>query len=306
MAKFLVPAIILVIVLLLAGVVFTQSYFDSDPPTSASNDSKLVAVTLPTDLPPMVADTGSGDSTRLYNKAIDLYTAKADFLKTDPPPQRLIDDLTETILDAGKRGAPDHGWADDHVGLQPGKQPDWYSAPMEIAEIIFDHEIRSKVTAGKYSGSKARARKLIDAVFLFGKRMYETSDRVLIRRDGLDVMSKAMGMREMALNDKDAGPWREAIYQVRAKWEAKLKAIYTLDASVADLIRFATLDKDPSFQIEAILQLGIAQWTKKSMGNQRVIDNAFADLQKSKNSMVAQAAKAAAAMEKRGDVHKAH
>lgn len=306
MTKFLVPAILLVLVLLIAAAVFTSSYMDRDQATGASADSKMAVVTLPTDLPPMAADNGSGDSTGLYNKAINLYVQKADFLKTNPPPQRLIEDLIDTIVKAGNRGAPEHGWADDHVGLEPGKQPDWYSAPMEIAEIIFDHEIRSQVSGGKYTGSKAKARRLTDAVFLFGKRMYETSDRVLIRRDGLDVMGKALAMKEMALNDKDAGAWREAIYEVRAEWEKKLKAIYALDASVADLVRFATLDKDVAFQVEAILQLGIAQWTKKSMGNQRVIDNAFADLQKSKNRMVAQAAKAAAAMTDRGDVHKAH
>ena len=47
-------------------------------------------------------------------------------LPTDLPPQKLIDDLIDTILAAGKRGggAPDHGWADNHVGLEPGKQSD--------------------------------------------------------------------------------------------------------------------------------------------------------------------------------------
>lgn len=146
-----------------------------------------------------------------------------------------------------------------------------------------------------------------------GRQVFEKNTRLKSRQRGLAMMRSALstmgrinkaryddgeidqdGLK--ALNDK-VMDWNNAVKALEDAWNSKLKPIESVNQAkgipnIADLIKVAKEDEDPTFRIFGALRLGYALFERGDKGNQNAIKTAIEELKADSNKRVASAAAA--------------
>ena len=138
--------------------------------------------------------------------------------------------------------------------------------------------------------------------------MFSKAKRLPIRVYGFQLMK--VGMTELYNQSVDGSQdsadftqtYKELNKFSEQYFTKKNNFVYELKPNVGDLLNMCYDDKDVSFRIEATLTLAVVKWNPRSRGNATAVANAIEKLQNDSNSMVAKAAKAAAAFTK-DDLH---
>jgi hypothetical protein len=258
-----------------------------DAATDASRDEVLVRYVLPEGLPAVFTAGASGDATGDYEAAIELHEQHKHDLRGKSPPAEVVGKLRSQLVTAAKKATVAQGFLDQRIPLVPGASTEYGDAPTKIASVVLGN------LKGLKEVDQVRAAR---AVFAFGQRIYEENVRISARRAGLMVMTSAGLTLESLLKgaERDAvTQWINSISKLLDKWDEKLKAIHQMAGNAGDLIRFANRDGDLGFRVEAMLQLGMAQYLTDSGNNRRAIRNALSDNVNSPEPMLAKAATAA-------------
>jgi len=264
----IVSAIVVAIVAMVAWTMWGEV----DPPTMASSTTMLRKQAFPEVLDPPYRPRGNtADAGRQYTEAFDLFLRNQDVLQRDDPPEDLCKSLTRMLVDASDADSVQNGFADVYVPMQPMARPEYGNAPQRIARVVLDE-------AREQASRPARARRAIYAVWTFGKRMFDANVRLSPRLEGLMAMQMAASVHRAVLGNEDpksldVQAWDEEVRKIVRAWKKKREALYLMEGNVGDLLRFAELDKDRSFRVEAVLQLGVAQWlSERSRANLGAIE----------------------------------
>lgn len=283
--------VITAITLAVVAIIIVSMWGTVDPTTRGSRDELLDAITLPADLPAVdkAAESASGDSASDYRAAIDYWIANYDELKNAKPDDKSVLKLHRHILSAAEKGKPAFGFADAYIPLEPGAAPEWHNAPGKITQYM---------VRGIKDLPDAKARKVMLSLWTFGRRLYEDNLRIVPRQAGLGMMQYVALNTQARFGAEDPvaaamNQWIPHVDKITSQWEDKVKAIYTYNASVGDLVRIAENDADKSFRVEALLQMGIAQWTTNVRANINAVHGCLDDFAASGDADLARAARAA-------------
>jgi len=260
-----------------------------DTATRGSADPLLAEHSLPADLPTVHQPSGGGDAASDYRRAIDLYIEHYDGLRSSDPPKKQVDKLVQLIRSAADKGSCSFGFADQYVPMEPGARSEYKSAPGKIANLILNQAEKMPEQRGKQT---------MLAVWTFGHRLYDRNLRIIPRQAGLGMMQLTSiyydtRYGEDAPKAQAMAKWIPHLDKITKAWDEKLKAIYTYNASVGDLVRIAESDHDKSFRVEALLQMGIAQWTTNVRANVSAVKGTLEDHAAGEDADLARAARAA-------------
>ena len=284
--------IITAVTLMIVTIIVLTMWGTVDPTTRGSRDEVLSADTLPTNLP--AVDQGAmsapGDSASDYRAAIDYWVANYDDLRATTPDPQSVAKLERYILKAAKQGKPTFGFADAYMPMQPGEAPEYHNAPAKIGQLI--------LRAVEKDEAESSIKKKLMALWTFGRRLYEYNLRMVPRQAGLGMMQYVAinAQSKFGADDPDVkamNQWIPHVDKITAAWEEKKKAIYKYNASVGDLVRIVENDGDKTFRVEALLQMGIAQWTTNVRANVNAVQGCLEEFAASKDTDLARAARAA-------------
>lgn len=290
-----------VLVVVLGGFYFAMTYSPPDQPTSATSESKLIAVALPAGLPAMFEPTEvSKDANAAYAEVFTYYQDHfEDFIKNRQviaePDTTSATRLTDLLITASRARKVSKPFLDDIVPMKPGGEP-----PHDAFAVI--QQVALGVAARNHeSGNTGYAIDATKAVFALGQRAFENSTRYYNRWNGVVAMTDAGGqLASWSENDptlmEKLTAWDPAIKKISDSWVPKVgKIVKTLRPQIGDLINVARNDKDLTFRVEATLQLGVAKFNPKTRGNLKAINSAIEDAKASEESMISAAGKAAEA-----------
>ncbi|MBI1368903.1 MAG: hypothetical protein GC162_09655 [Planctomycetes bacterium] len=283
--------ILSVITLLIVVGVIAAFWGGMDQATDGSSDEKLAGTTLPTTLPTVTNPGGEGDAGATYKKAIDFYIEHYDELKGDRPDAALAARAVKMVIVAGHKGQVADGFADAYVPMEPGTVPQYKNAPLHLATLTLRYAEKQPEADGKEA---------MLAVWTFGHRLFANNNRISPRLTGLGMMQNVAitYARQYGENDPKTAAmaeWVAKIDPITRSWDQKMKTIHTLGASVGDLVRIADMDKDKGFRIEALLVMGISQWTTDGSANVRAIHGTLSKYAEGTDRELSQAARAAQA-----------
>ena len=294
--KLLISMVTLVVlVMALALVVFMYGF--ADPPTSVTSESALVKQTLPGDLPALVTPAKpQADAGAYYEQAIELFNENPRVLERTREHDEMVEGLSELLLQASDAGQIVDGFLDGHIPVKNGADPDYGEAIESMNEWVLEHAVMV------YSkGEKDKARNLALAVWLFGQRLFEHSDRLYHKNTGLDMMTSAGSMlillaeRDEKLDREVLSKWGAALDEISRKWQPKIMATVGPNPHPGDLVNIALNDQDRMFRVEATLKLGIQRYTV-DRGNRRAMNQAIQAAIASDDPMLAEAGRAADAV----------
>lgn len=322
------PIVILVMspitLLIIVGIVLFAVYGGvADSPTNATSDENLELKTLAGTPRPLFEATSEADGTSLYMDVITFYEDNKFFF--DQNSQRK-EELLDLVLEAGQAKGVEQGWLDKKFELKPLAISDELSS----LSAAFDQTMDKAYEKGKeakrveeYQQAEALAR----AGFAMAHHLYEKNGRLRLRRAGLSMMEKAAVAVQQVLiwrlNDEnlsedqatkdrlqkeidDAKAWQTAVSDLLKAWEPKLKILFSVNANenIGDVLNMARNDKDPSFQMEAVLMLGYLKHNYNGKrANLNAINSAIEWAKAQEDPAIKAAGEAAAKME-REDVNR--
>lgn len=154
-------------------------------------------------------------------------------------------------------------------------------------------------------GKPHAAEKALQACALFGQRVWRRGLLVSIRGNALGAMEFGIqGLEQIYKKGTLANPSKygqckkinRAIAAATKKWFAKLGFVCVTDPHAADMVYIIKHDKDLSWRITAIMELGIARWATDYTPRANAIKH-YLDMQSlSHNRWIRRAAKRSAAM----------
>ena len=273
------------IVVGVAGVVTVLMRGNPDKPTKKRSAPELFEVqSFDPSLPEIFSTTASGDAATEYKAA--LSRAKSGD----------IQGAAERLVSGMDLDKCSYGFLDNRMELRPGAQAQ--SLEGEMTKLFSG--INKLVNDSKRNGEQ---RILYGrALWVFGKRVFENNLRLSIRNRGLLIMASISGpLAEAAIEvgglhgdvAQQLAPYMQAISEIQRKWNTKTEVLISADPHVGDLINITQKDKDKTFTLEGVLQLGVAQWTNRERGNLRVMDETITKYLTHEDQMIADAAKAA-------------
>ncbi len=277
--------------LLVVFVLVMMAWGSADEATNLSA-ANVLKVSKFDGLPDVWHPSSNGDASPLYEEAFDLYASNKDNLnsKGGANPET-VQKLIDLLVRAKDQGSVTDGFADT-APLEPGAQPSYANAPRSMANLI-DLMIVKKVRDKEMTPEQAEP--IIQAIWAMGQRLFINNLRSFSRESGLSAMHSAYhasGMIPGTPTAKAMATWIDRLKETESRWMLK-KQLFAYDASVGDLVRLAQLDEDRTFRLEAILQMGVARWTKPTRGNVRAISSALNSAMYGSDPLLAKAAKAA-------------
>jgi hypothetical protein len=283
--------IITAVTLVVVAIIVVSMWGTVDSTTRGSRDEVLGATTLPSNLPTVDqgAESAAGDSATDYRAAIDFWIANYDALRNKPD-DKSVRKFERYLLSAAEKGKPTFGFADAYMPMEPGAAPEYHKAPDKIAQLI--------IRGVEKDEPGARVKKKLLALWSFGRRLYEHNLRMVPRQAGLGMMQYVAINAQARFGEADPmvsamNQWIPHVDKITRQWDEKVKAIYTYNASVGDLVRIAEQDADKTFRVEALLQMGISQWTTNVRANVNAVHGCLEDFAASNDRDLARAARAA-------------
>ncbi len=153
-------------------------------------------------------------------------------------------------------------------------------------------------------GKPHAAEKALQACALFGQRVWRRGLLVSVRGNALGAME--FGVQGLEQMYKQNGPLanpekyslckklRRAIAVATKKWFAKLGFVCVTDPRAADMVYIVKHDKDLSWRIAAIMELGVARWATDYSPRADAIKHYLNQRTLSQNKWIRRAAKRAA------------
>lgn len=291
---FVLALLVVLVLVLLRG--------SPDQPTDLSSDENLQRHRLP-ELPSLLEVTEPGES------AGDRYLEIARRWGRDFDEQRALEpEQAQALLAAAGAGRVEEGFLDDTIPVRPmpfaGAMDDPAERLVGRLNAMGTRLVRDANDLRR-EGDRERALEYARAAFTLGYRMYSANRRLWCRIWGLEMMRAACGMIILSAprqGDGDqphplagrAREWDAAIATLLEQWRPKWQMLIGgRRPNVADTIRIAELDADPSFRYEAILTLGRVKHLTVERGNQRLIAEAFDRLSGVDDPWLSQAVEAA-------------
>jgi hypothetical protein len=151
------------------------------------------------------------------------------------------------------------------------------------------------------SGDKAKARKVYEAAYIFGYRLWQFGPYAAYRKGGLDVMSEGSAGLASLLEDMHdpkaslAKEMTQAIDEAGMKWQDKTKIVFSVAPIPGDLANLALNDKDRAWRIEGVMWLGVAKWTTVAGKERAAVDKFLLDQARTSDKVYADTAAKAAA-----------
>lgn len=291
----IILSVILLAFILLISVMLGLSPADS--PTSLSSAEKLQKASLPADLPPLyISDNPNAVANEKYKAAFDFYRENKRRFDYGDAPVQFNDQLAALLIEGMKAERVVPPLFDNQMAMKPQGDTEFGDA----LEVVPGIAIQYALTLMD-KGDDTYALQVCQAVFALGHRAFLHDTRKYPRQTGLGIMedSGTLMARFMEKKPELEAPlnaWAKAITAINEKWLPKdQKIISVAKPPVADLIRVAREDQDPTFRVEATLTLGIAKFNAGHKGNLAAINEAIAELKNDPNPMVAQAAASAEA-----------
>jgi hypothetical protein len=275
----------------------------SDERTLDSRDEVMVKQEMPAKAPPLFTPKNpDADAGAAYAKAFDFYAANEkgvfsrDALKDNPTPDEAgpLADLLIEAMDAGR--FPRDLW-DGQVPQMPAAFLD-SSVPLQnVADIVANYAI-----AQYRKSDKARGNQAAKAVWAMGLRAFQENTRLRVRMVGLGILDATgpiFAFEEFATGIR-VDEWLAPIADAKRLWLSKYEFVFAETPNVADVIRVAELDKDPTWRYEAILKLGSLKFypgkPEHQTGNAKLIAQALERAKADPDPYIAQAAAAAEAI----------
>lgn len=272
----------------------------SDPPTSATSDSKLMKRKLPSDLSALfVPSIPNGEASRTYSKILDLYLDRREDFNADRPSREITGQLVDQLMIGMAQERVKPGFLDEHIPVQPGATPDFHDA-LELLHVL----ALLRADEAYEAGNKADAVKIARAVWAFGQRAFQNNVRLYNRLQGLTIMLDAGDKllpwsTELGTADSESiRSWLAILDEIAQIWQAKYELLASLRPRIGDLLNIARNDQEISFRVAATLKLGLAKFNPGGRGNKRVIDDIIRKAMTHSDPLMVQAGIAANAMTK--------
>jgi hypothetical protein len=268
----------------------------ADLPSAATRGDKLDRITLPEDLPALYeSDNPTEDADPKYREALAYFEENKKALSRTNPPDDLIDHLTVLLVEAMNAGQAPEGFLDDQIAMQPVATPAYGAA----LEAVPDAVLRRAAKRAE-AGETAEAVQAAQAVWALGERLMRNSVRLMNRRQGLVMLKGAANLfadcseKQPELATK-LEPWVPALRRFDEPWESKMAIVRVVRPHIGDLINMARNEKDLTFRLEAVLNLGVAKFNAGHRGNRRAIDETINAAKADANPLIAEAGRAAEA-----------
>ncbi len=286
------------LVFLLSVLGFFSFWGLPDEPTAATSPKTLEKLELPTGLSSLSStQKPNEDATEIYDQAFALYQKHHEAFAEDTPPLRWSDPLTELLVEAMHRGKVKNGFLDGHIPVQPGARAQYEDALETIPGVVLQRAYQLYE-----EGDPARAVEVAKAVWVLGRRAFESNVRLYNRSTGLVVMIDSGQMlhawaQEVDSLDPDAiAAWANGLNELERTFRKKEELIKGHEPHVGDLLNIARNDQDPTFRVAAILKLGVVKFNPGNRGNARVIDQTLDRSANDPDPLIAKAAQAAQAV----------
>lgn len=288
---------ILISVVILASVgafVFFSTGGVADLPTSATSTAKLERVVRPAALVPLyTSDEPDEDADARYRDLLAFYRENKQALDRPAPPDNLIHELQIRLDDARRAGQVPDGFLDDEIPVEPVGQPHYEAALETISRLVLERAGR-RLEAGEERDAQQAA----EAVGALGERLYEKSARLWNRWHGVGMLKGALNiLSDLAEHQPDLSPkveaWVAHLRAVDAAWEGKTLLLRSLRPHIGDLLNLAKNERDPTFRIEAVLNLGLVKFKPGHRGNARAIQAAIEAAKADADPRIAAAGRAA-------------
>ncbi len=154
-------------------------------------------------------------------------------------------------------------------------------------------------------GKPHAAEKALQACALFGRRVWRRGLLVNVRGNALGAMAYGVeGLMQLYKSGPlaNAGKYsrcarvRKAIASATKKWFAKLGFVSVTDPRAADMAYMIKHDKDLSWRIAAIMELGVSRWASDYRPKADAIEQLLLHYTLSQNKWIRRAAKRSAGM----------
>jgi hypothetical protein len=255
---------------------------------------------------PTIVEYPSGDASAAYDAMFAFYEDNRAALDSiDDVQADLAERAMDLVIKSHESGTLSTSYIDKQIPMVPNARPKFGAALQVLADVTMRRaqELHERPNAEQ----KARAEKAAKAVFAMGLSLFDKSQRVPIRTNGIAIMTSA---GTELYNWSGEGneyadtvtKWTNAINAlIEDYWKEKSEVVYSLRlntpelrATIGDLLKFAYEDKDQSWRIEAILALGRVKYMPgRGKGNDRAVLTCIAALKQDKNAKIAEAAAAA-------------
>lgn len=261
--------IISAITIAIIAIVALAMWGTVDPLTQGSRDEILADHSLGDSVPTVVVANDSGDAATDYHEAIEYFIANYNDLRSKTPSTIRVAHLARLLLRASDKAKTTDGFADHYVPVQPSAKPQYYNAPVRIADLLLNRAA---------SKTDAKGKREMLSVWVFGRRLYEHNIRIYPRQAGIGIMqnvsitySKQYGENDSAA--KKMAQWIPKLDELSRDWDEKMKAIHVMHPSIGDLVHIADDDQDKGFRIEALLEMGRVQWMTNGHANLSALHN---------------------------------
>lgn len=281
----------------------------SDTASGTINDATLEAQTLPPGLPMFGTrqTTTDTDAMVLFNQ---IEEAERWVNGGINDPAEIVENsqgLAKELIALGETPLK-NGVMDERI---PDKQ--FVTREFNLAMATVSRGVQKHIDYYLEQGEYDKATKLAAAQLAFGRNLFENNLRYKVRAQGLGAMKDALRhlgkiakesqldgvMQEADFNamQADLQKWKEATDKIYQNWNKKVLAIEVVNPAknlpnVADMIRVAKEDKDPTWRVYAARRLGYARFERTDQSNKAAINAALDELEKSSDTQVAAAAKA--------------
>ena len=245
-----------------------------------------------------ISTPGSGDASGAWEAIWQYHAANKDKVNAMQPTTEQAEICLDMIIAAGETGTVTGKFLDDTIPTKPKAYPNYGDAMRETAFMAMRY---ANVQHQKGGAAAARAERAAHAVFNIAYTMYDKSNRLPIRNEGIDMMRNIADVMlewypEGSAKRPLAKEWNDALDNfVIDFWEPKWSICYSVRPdSIGDIVKMARDDKDVAWRVEAILGMSWVKFAKgRGQGNDRAIREALELLTKDPNKTVAEAAKLA-------------
>lgn len=310
-------AISAAILLIVGGALFMKFQpSPADKPSGQVTEANLAKQTLKKGLPDLgIKPGGSGTVGSLFSA----IQGAQGFMRAGGYDEEALEASAEVVAALKAVGKPGKGFLDGRI---PDKR--FESPELKRSLQVLGSAVRMQVDLHLEDFKTKPAREIALAYLAFGKASFENNTRLKSRQRGLAMMRSALSTlgrvnrelyddeqidnEELQEMNAELMAWNDAIKAIEDVWNAKLKSIETVKQednipNIADLVKIANEDKDPTFRNFAALRLGYALFERGDEGNQAAINKALDELEAGADKAVAAAAKTGRSIKDRDEYY---
>ena len=281
-------------------------------PDATQKPETLDKIEMNLDLTKLISVPSGNGAKKLYSEAVELAIAYGDNFAEDaaqpfPEKNEKLTAILNKLEEAADMGIGDAKLSFDSLpAISPKTMWTNHATLYAITQIASNTSL-----SRRHAGDTAGAEKAMRAGLLWADRLFKNGDDfVAYKYAGIRSMAESLGAAQDLYMKGDATKKviADELYKEYRKagdrWYAKVRIVLKPDLKInpADLWNMAENDKDPAWQREGVMWLGVAQWTSAAGEQRTAIQNYLESLTNSSDPTIAKCAKEAHGI-KREDIH---